>query len=160
MPDPRKHWGRLRSAGFTLVEMMVALGIAAILAGMAMPSFSTMIANQRVKSAASDIHTSLLKARGEALKRNVSVTLAPSTANDWTAGWSIANPTAGSPSIEQHGATKGLTISGPGQVVYRSSGRVDATSAPAFDISASNATQHRCITVDLSGRPYVKKTSC
>lgn len=150
-----------RRAGFTLVELMVALAIAGILAGLAAPSFTQMIANQRAKGVATDLYVALAKARSEALKRNASVTLAPTTAGQWDAGWRIPDPDDATRMLHERGAATGITISGPDDVTYRSSGRLSAGAAPSFDVTASGASYHWCLSVDLSGRPYTeKKASC
>ena len=40
--------------GFTLIELMVVVALAAILAALAAPSFKSFVSGQRVKAAASD----------------------------------------------------------------------------------------------------------
>ena len=77
------------------------------------------------------------------------------TANDWTSGWSISG---GSP--ESRSSFTGLAIVGPANVVYQSSGRISGATAPTFDISAPNSNIRQCVSVDLSGRPYVKAAAC
>lgn len=148
-----------RARGFTLPELMVVIAVTAILATVAAPSFSELIAGQRVKSAAGDMFASLLRTRSEAIKRNTEVTLAPS-GEGWEAGWSIAHPLDADILLEDRGAVKGATITGPASVTYLPNGRIKGATAPAFDIAVSGASGHRCISVDLSGRPYQKSTGC
>jgi type IV fimbrial biogenesis protein FimT len=150
---------RRADRGFTLVELMIACAVMAVLAAIAAPSFSTLIANQRVKGAASDLHMALVKARGEAIKRNTNVKLAPKTAGDWKAGWQIVDPADSARKLEDRAAVKGVLITGPSEVIYQSSGRIKGNTIPSFDISASGTSTHWCGTVDLSGRPYLKKAS-
>lgn len=149
-----------KANGFTLVELMVTLAVAAILISMAGPSFTTMIANQRTKDAASALYVSLTKARSEALKRNTSVTLQPVTDGQWQDGWYIPDPAAAATGkLDDHGPLKGITISGP-SVIYRSSGRVlAADTTPTFTISATGTDTRICVSVDLTGRPYQKTTT-
>lgn len=85
-----------RARGFTLIELMVTIAIAAILAGLAAPSFRDLIANNRLKTHTSALHTSLLQARSEAIKRNGRVVLCKSsnaatcaTTGDWQQGWIV-----------------------------------------------------------------------
>lgn len=148
-----------RARGFTLPELMAVLAVMAILAAVAAPSFSELIASQRAKSAASDMFASLLRTRSEAIKRNAEVTLSPA-GEGWEDGWSVAHP--GEPDIllEDRGAVPGATISGPDSVTFLPNGRVKGDAKPEFDIAVSGAGQHRCIAVDLSGRPYQTKTEC
>ncbi len=58
-----------RIRGFTLIELMVALGIATILVFLAVPSMSAFIKNQRLSSQANDLVADLNFARSEAIKR-------------------------------------------------------------------------------------------
>ena len=81
-----------RARGFTLPELLAGVAIMAILAAVAAPSMSEMVASQRVKSASGDVFTDLLRTRSEAIKRNRTVTLAPKTAGSWAGGWTIAHP--------------------------------------------------------------------
>lgn len=54
--------------GFTLIEMMMTIAIAAILFAISAPSFQGMIERARVKSLAEAIYSHLQFAKGEALK--------------------------------------------------------------------------------------------
>jgi prepilin-type N-terminal cleavage/methylation domain-containing protein len=73
--------------GFTLIELMVAVAILAILVTLAAPSFNSLIDKYRVKRAADSISAFLINAKSEAIKRNatVSVVFKPAGA-PWCAG--------------------------------------------------------------------------
>jgi type IV fimbrial biogenesis protein FimT len=145
-----------RTRGFTLVELVVVFVVLAILVTMAGPSFSEMTARQRVQVAASDLFTSLLRARSEAIKQNTDATLAPVGA--WNEGWTIQ--VAGTP-VDTHGATTNISISGNvAALTYRSSGRVSGTTAPAFTLSSAHTAIKRCVQVRLSGEPVVTSSAC
>lgn len=147
--------------GFTLPELLTVVTIIGILAAVATPSITTLVANQRVRSAGSELLQSLVRARSEAIKRNMEVTLQPSSGTTWQGGWSIPNPSDTGNPIEIHGTVPTATITGPASVVYQANGRVRGTGDPAsFDVSAASANMHRCVTVDLSGRPYQKHSAC
>lgn len=151
-----------RSGGFTLVEMMVVVVIAAILAGAAAPSFSKAIATQRAKGAGTDVYLALLKARSEAIKRNAAVTLAPKSGG-WQNGWQIVNPADATDILEDHGAAAMASISGPASVIYRPSGRLQAGSSVSVvvTVGAGSTASSQCVAVDLSGQPYTRSgTSC
>jgi type IV fimbrial biogenesis protein FimT len=64
-----------RQRGFTLVEMMVAVAIVAILMAVAVPNFQAFIRNTAIRSAAESMQAGLNLARSEALRRNARVTL-------------------------------------------------------------------------------------
>lgn len=148
-----------RARGFTLPELLAVIAVTAILASVAAPSFSELIASQRAKGAASDMFASLLRTRSEAIKRNTEVTLAPSGLT-WASGWSIAHPGDADILLEDRAAVVGATITGPDSVTYLPNGRVKGAAPPQFDIEVPGARQHRCIEVDLSGRPYQTSSEC
>lgn len=62
--------------GFTLIEMMIALTVLAILLGLALPSFTAMMRNGKVRAAAESALAGLQLARSEAIKRNLQVSFA------------------------------------------------------------------------------------
>lgn len=148
----------MQPKGFTLVELLIVVAIMAIMAMVAMPSFTDVIESQRMKSAATDLMIVMTRARSEAIKRNTNVTLSPK-AGGWASGWQIPDPTSGA-LIEEHGPLNGISISGPGSVVYQGSGRVQGSTAPSFTVSGNFTSSARCVAVDLSGRPSVKAGSC
>lgn len=148
------------SVGFTLIELMVTIAIAAIFAALAFPSFRDFIAGQRVKTASYDISYMLTGARSEALKRNLNVIVAPETGG-WQNGWTITAGVGG-PAIGQHEAFADLTITGPAvSVIYNSSGRLTGLVTP-FNVSSSVSgnLSSRCISIDLSGLPNSKSGAC
>ncbi len=143
-----------------MTELLAVVAIIGILSALAAPSFSEMIKSQRIKSMATDLNASLALARSEAVKRNRNVTLSPATAGSWQSGWQIADPDNAGSNIDVHSAFAGLTVTGPDSVTYRSSGRIQGGVAPAFNISAAGTTAQSCVSVDLSGRPYLKASAC
>lgn len=75
--------------GTTLPELMAAMAILAITAGIAMPSFSRLIADNRLQTASSTLLSSLVSARVEAVRRGRQVAVFASGAG-WGGGWTIA----------------------------------------------------------------------
>ena len=88
--------------GFTLIELMMTLTIAAILMTVAVPSFSTFTKNSRITASVNKVVSAVSLARAEASKRGVRVVLCRSdevgsvdpdcsgaggTAKDWSNGW-------------------------------------------------------------------------
>jgi type IV fimbrial biogenesis protein FimT len=59
-----------RSAGFTLLEIMITIGIAGILLAIAVPSFRSLTYSNRIIAQATDMVGAMNIARSEAIKRN------------------------------------------------------------------------------------------
>ena len=77
---------RQHARGFTLLELMVAFTIAAMLLMLGMPSFTTFLRNSEIRSTAESISNGLRAARTEATRQNVPVsfTLAGGSNPGWT----------------------------------------------------------------------------
>ena len=146
-----------RGKGFTLIEVMMAVAIAAILVSLAAPSFVRLLADQRVKAAATDLYTAMSVTRSEAIKQNQNVSLLPKS-SDWANGWVIANPEGGADLLDAN-ATGVPVAGGPASVIYNGGGRLAGATAPSFTIGESGMPQ-RCLSVDLSGRPHIKASAC
>jgi type IV fimbrial biogenesis protein FimT len=83
-------------AGFTLVELIVALGLAAVLLGIGVPAFTDFVRNNRVIAVTNELVTALQFARSEAVKRNNNVTICISDDGaactggaSWEDGWIV-----------------------------------------------------------------------
>ena len=61
--------------GFTLIELMVAIAVTAILVALAVPSFRNLIVSSRLNGVASDMVDAVSFARSESIKRNSSIQL-------------------------------------------------------------------------------------
>ncbi len=82
-----------RAQGFTLIELMIAVAVAGVLAAVALPSFDAMIKTNCMTTATNALISSIQGARSEAvkLKRSVIITaLNPGdSSNAWGTGWTV-----------------------------------------------------------------------
>lgn len=86
-----------RSRGFTLVELMVTIAVAAILLALATPSFADFLQRYRLRGAADDVASLVANARAEALMRNRDVSVVfTGTGATWCVG-AVSNPDAATP---------------------------------------------------------------
>lgn len=87
---PQHH----QDGGFTLVELMTTLAVAAIIVTMAVPAFTEMVKNNRLTAEANQLVTALNLARSEAVNRRATISVNASDAsdetNEWGKGWSVA----------------------------------------------------------------------
>lgn len=99
--------------GFTVMELMVTLAIAAILLSVAAPNLSQFSQNSRLRARNFELLDSINVARSEAVKRGVQVVLCRSangtscggTANTWTTGWLVYVNATGTLAYEPPGDT-------------------------------------------------------
>ncbi len=161
---------RKKQQGFSLIELMVVVIVLAILATAAIPFYRSFMTNQRIRTATFDMMALITFTRSEALKRNTNVTLNSNGAS--------LTVTAGGPILKQQPMFTGIKLdcvdtTGGGHtyiacpvggIIYNSSGKLVSQFKPLelYAVSASDTTSsyYRCITVDLSGRPAVKKGPC
>lgn len=83
--------------GFTLVELMAVVGIAAIMVSLAVPNLSSLIMNGRRTAQVNEFVLSMTYAKSEAVKRGVPVTVCSKSQadetcsgdTDWDYGWLV-----------------------------------------------------------------------
>ena len=83
-------------AGYTIIELMITIAIAAILLGLVVPSFQSVLASTRQSSNLNSLISSFHLARSEAAKRGHKVVICKShdgqicnTSNRWDQGWIV-----------------------------------------------------------------------
>lgn len=78
-----------RLGGFTLIELMVTIAIAAILMMVAAPSFVSFQRNAELTGAANSLLASINAARSEGMKRNMPALVVPADGATWESGWIV-----------------------------------------------------------------------
>ena len=110
-----------RTDGMMLVEVMVVMATAAILATLAVPSFSEFINSTRRASALNQLTSDLYRARNEAISRDawILVCMRNSAGNgcgngtNWQSGWLICQDSI------PHGACDAATPDKPNPITVR-----------------------------------------
>jgi len=158
--------------GFSLLELMIVLTIASILAVVAAPSFTNQVENYRVRTNISLFQGSLVYARSESSKRSATITVcrtddgaACSTDSDtgWEAGWLVFIDVDADMAVDAGvdevmkvvNALSGFTLTSTRDAVsYRSNGSVTGAQ---FDLcpTSGSAAYARAIDLKPSGRPRV-----
>jgi len=87
--DPQKGKKEFSThKGFTVIELMIAVAVVAIIASLALPSYRTLIEKRHVTSSAQQVAAFLSSAKMEAVKHNQNVRLSSNdTADTWCLGF-------------------------------------------------------------------------
>jgi type IV fimbrial biogenesis protein FimT len=98
MPTVERRWPQ---GGFSLMEMLIVIGIVAILLALGVPSFKYVTQSNRSTSEINSMLGSLQLARAEAIKEGQTVSVCPSVSGatcsggtDWEKGWIIFSDSA------------------------------------------------------------------
>ena len=169
-----------RSNGFTLIELMVAIAILAVLLGVAAPGLSQFLVNNRLTSQINELVSDISQARNEAGSRGTTVsiciaatsTTCATSGTAWEAGRIIfVDPNrngaidTGEAIIKYAPALDGGTnlasssFSSDRYITFRPFGGLTSTSGGTFTLCATGYTTGRQISVAATGRPLASKIS-
>jgi len=156
---------RLGTGGFTLLELMVTLAVAAILLGIAVPSLGDATLGGKLAASANDLVAGVAMGRSEAIKRNAVTSLCVSSngtscgSGGWEQGWIVIS---GSTVIQKHpAAPTGFKVtSSVAKVDFQPTGVGNTQATITVCRSAPSAGyQERVVNVSATGRAYVSKTT-
>lgn len=165
------------SRGFTLIELMVTLAVAAVLMMVAVPSLTTFKRNAELTSATNTLLASINAARGEAMKRGRSA-MVVANGSSWSSGWTVFVDTVatqsytdadftvlvqpaltnftvtGTPGSTATGATPYLLFDASGYSKTKTGGfnALTLSITPNFTSDAQLADQTRRVVVAATGR--------
>ncbi len=162
------------SRGFTLIELMIAVGLTALLLSMAVPAVQMFTNNARQTGAINDFVASMHIARSTAVTTNTRVTACASAggsnceAVSWNDGWIVFRDRdsdqvvdADETIVSSSEGIEGLLIQSSqfGRfIMYRPNGRVMNASVNGnsgqFTVCDDRGASHaKVMIIDLSGRP-------
>lgn len=157
---------RKNEKGVTLIELMVAISVLAILVTVGVPSFMNLVKDVRMRSSVNGMVTALRVARGEAIKRGTTVAFCASAdlANcdaSATRAYIVFSDADGDYSVdgtdelihvyERRTSDPDIHYSASNQIQFRSTGR--ASDAPNFEFCDSRGADYaRSVKVSRTGR--------
>lgn len=165
---------QVRERGFTLLELLITLVIAAIILTQGVPSFATMIKNNRLITQTNNLVADLNLARSEAITRGIPVivcrTADPNVANEcggtWTSGWLVyvdddgdSTFTPATDTLLRVGYPAGGSVTvaanatATPDVIFNSDGLTDEGGTATFAVCDDRGTSEgRQINVNVTGR--------
>jgi len=148
MTTMRAH--RTRTTGFTVVELMVVIAIIAIVIAFGIPSYTSVITQNRMAGEINDLTTDIELARSAAVKQGLTVTICPSSdptatpganapscngSSEWNTGWIVFMDVTGNQTFSTSTGDVLLRTHGPftGSDTLESSATSQALSAITFN---------------------------
>lgn len=169
--------GNTMKNGFSLIELMVTIAIAAILASLAAPAFTDLMASSTASGYANDLLADLNYARNEAITRGVRVTVcrsnnASTCSGGWSDGWIVCidadrdwNTCAATDLIRAHSTLNtaaGWTLKPsnfPNSVAYLPNGRSNQVGTFVFCkdgvVQSGGSPRSSAVTINRTGRARV-----
>jgi len=168
-----------RDSGFTLIELMIAVALVAILLATAVPALDDFTNDARQTGAINDFISSIHIARNTAITTNSRVTMCASAsganceAASWDSGWIVfadlnsnGSLDAGETIASASAAVDGLNIQSgefPAALMHRPNGRAMTNALTGnsgeFTVCDFRGAEHaKVILVELSGRPRMSET--
>lgn len=160
--------------GTTMIELMVATTILALLAMMAVPSMRDVIQNSRSSSISTEFVAGLNFSRSEAVKRRATVTVCTSSNGstcraggdadfgNWHKGWIMLDP--GNALLRREDSLPGgATLVGTtGQIQFAGTGGTINSVTPTFTLTLPNCRGEnlRVIAIGVTGRISVSRSTC
>ncbi len=167
----------MKEHGYTLFELLLTIGLAAVLMTLAAPSFSSLLQRAQLETASDQVYSSLWFARSQAISRQHSVVMAAEPSG-WRSGWQIFVDINGDglqqdsePIIQRTNAQPAANLLttnlGLGQAVYyQPDGRTRRPSGSlqmgTFTLCRApgglHAGLHHRVVINAAGRPRIERS--
>jgi type IV fimbrial biogenesis protein FimT len=153
--------------GFTLVELLTAIAVLAVLVALAVPNFNDATLSARLNGFANSLVAAAQVARSEAIKRNATVTLCTSTdgatcaaSGGWEQGWIVLTDT-GVIQYQQALPSEFKVTEGGGAEEIDFLGTVVGTNPATLTVCRSSpvGSEERVVTISGTGSAYVTITT-
>lgn len=144
----------VRNKGFTLVELMVTIAVAAIMLSVAIPSFDNMLKNNALSATTRDFIASVEMARMQAISTRQDVRVGP-TGSDWKDGWTVDMSAAAVEADTFLEPEQGVSIvrdKGAGDLIFMARGGLRGGAAQFTISHADSSITSRTICVSFLGK--------
>lgn len=159
---------RRRAAGFTLLELLVTLTVAAVLLTVAVPSFRSFTQNSRATAHTNELVTALTLGRNEATRRGRPINVCSSTdgatcsgATDWSDGWIVLAP--GNEVVrtwdEREGGANVVTAD-VDKITFEPRGSTDPPGTFTIRVPGCTGDTGRVVDVNAAGRVATTRDAC
>ncbi len=154
--------------GFTLIELMTTLAVLAVLLGIAVPSFQSLVRENRSTSLTNDLVAGLQVSRSEALKRRSDITLCrrnlagddcADAGSDWSDGWLIRD--VNSVLMLWDAAAGTPQVTGPSNaIIFASTGRTNGAATFSIQLAGCSCDGRRVVNANAIGRVTSFREAC
>lgn len=152
------------TTGFTIVELLIALAVFAIVISIAIPNFQSMVSSNRIVSQINNFNGAIALARSEAIKLGRSVSIIPLNPVNWANGWDIILPSNANQILSHVDAFSGSTVLASNVVIpaiqFNYNGRINTLNNIVFTLCHSVITTQqeksgKALTVSPTGVTYL-----
>jgi type IV fimbrial biogenesis protein FimT len=161
-------------AGFTLIELMVTLAVAAVLLGLAVPAFNDLVRQRAMVARINDLVLAVSYARSEAVRQGAVVTVqaaAPAAGNEWAGGYCVVLGNPGNcapPVLRSFEGFQDMTLAGSGamagvnRISFNGRGLPTLAAAGAVELCSTDAEVNpgRILNITRTGRVDVEELEC
>jgi type IV fimbrial biogenesis protein FimT len=163
---------RRTNTGFTIVELMVSLAVAAILLGLAVPAFNDFVRQRTLSAQVNDFVLAVTYARSEAIRRGGLVSVraaAPAAGNEWGGGYCVVVGTSGDCDgdvLRRFEATNGATLGGAGGLAgvailsFNARGLLTLGAAGSVRLCSAVTNPDRAVNISFIGSPDANNLVC